>query len=374
MLELFDRPIVLAAWTVAVVLIFFGVGKFALRHERSKGVFGAALTFFLIMNGVALETGCTSQAVNRRDGPEAPTDAQIDSVRIEDAAPVPQTKTAPVAATDVPIPTEFLAEGRWTKFKSFWNKLDRVEPKRRPAASKVGPVPYGGAYTNTLTADEQKAYRAELASILGRPETELYRLVHSPAHRVADVSSDTLSPLAEILVRLSLRRIEHMGFDRHMVTRMMPPPSATFRGSLVDEIEQRIDSLLALRVAGTVDEEVFEAGLQKLQDDVYLFSTLALLDHRYWRFGPVPEKNAGEARPPGWIDQQGHRNALWYDPDAWIRGFEKAHQRSVETQRQAGPAKLPDELDRTYRAVEAQLSELKVLEPQLDALIEELER
>ena len=374
MTELFDRPIVLLAWTVAMVLLFFGVRRFTSGADRRSGLFKTALSFFLIMNGAAIGTGCTSRAANSGNPSGAPTDSQVSTAPVVDAAQVRATKVA--AVSDVQIPEDLAADGRWIRFESFWKRLDSVEPKQRPNRGEAGTPSFDHGYTNALTTEEQQALRVELAEILGRGVDDLHRLTATSTYRPVDSGSGRLAPLTEILVRLALRRIEHMGFDHHLMTRMMPPPSVSFQGVLVDEMEHRIDSLLKLRARRVLDEEAFGAGLQKLQDDVYLFSVLSVMDHRFGYLTPVPENSSAKARISRWRDENGARTPLWYDPAAWIRGFEQAHRQREEaqSQSQAGPSKTSAAVSESYRAVKARLAELERLEPRLDALIRELER
>jgi hypothetical protein len=336
MFDLWDRPLVLVAWIVATVLIAFGVRRLSMRRDATESTFGAALVFFLLLNGVAV-TGCSSRnacspapASVHATGDAAPRD----QVSRDEPAPPPAR-----IAQDVP---PHLAQGdRWERFSTLWRELDRVEP-RRPAAPGE-PQPFADLpYTNALEEEAIESYRKNIDAIMGFDVSRTS--FGDPARPLVEGAADA-DLVSLVLAQVAIARAEHMGFDRSMMTRMMPPRGVVRRRGVVHDMEMRIDDLLELSKRGAVDRAAFDAGLTKLQEDVYLWAVLSLVSSRV------------RAAP----------DETWSDPDALIRAFDEAAGAV-----QAGPDQA---LVRQHgEAIKARLVELRSVEARIDAAVAELER
>ena len=287
MQALLERPILAVAWVVAALLLALGIRR--LRASDRSGLFLTALSFFIALQGVA------------------PPGALA-----KDAKPAAER-------AKLPLPPEFTEGETWAKFKDLWRRLDAVAPKAVGDPGVVAP----GTYTMAVEPEQQEAFRIELAGILGIEPGELYQLqlLGPPQKAGVDLpEQQRLSILGRALAVLTLKRIEHMGMDRTMMMRMVPPPTLQFRGSVVEQIERRIDSLIALRAKEAVTEDELAVALTKLQDDVWVHSVLAVFDdYRLGYFGPLATIEAAAAIPDPtkpWGDQ-------WFDVEAWLRGFEQ---------------------------------------------------
>jgi hypothetical protein len=137
-----------------------------------------------------------------------------------------------------------------------------------------------------------------------------------------------------------------------MMTRMMPSRGMMFGEQLSDELEGRLDALVALREAGHVDDAEFARGLGALAQDVYLSTVIELVGRDVT---PAPA-DAPSAAPPD----------VERDAAAWVRGFEAQYARQ--------PLAIQATMHEQHKRVRAQLRTLDAVRPQLDALLRELER
>jgi len=339
---LLERPLLALAWVAAAVLITLGIRR--LRISDRRGLFLTALSFFIALQGVAPSVA-------------AATEPKGAGERVK-----------------LPLPPE-LSEGEtWATFKGLWRRLDAVTP--RPEGDPLA-VP-GGSYTMAIEPEQQEAFRGELAKVLGIPAGELHQLQLTGPPQKAGVErpKSQLSTLTRALALVTLKRIEHMGMDTTMMMRMVPPPTLQFRGSVTEQIERRIDSLLALRAKEAVTKAELEAALAKLQDDVWVHSLLAVFDdYRLGYFGPVPKPGVAAALP----DPTKRWDALWLDAAAWLRGFEQVcapkpapaeGQQAVEPQYGHKDAEV---LKAACRQAREGLEELQGIRADLATLVEDLE-
>ena len=313
---LLDRPILALAWLAAMVLLALGFRR--VRASGRSGLFLTAMSLFMAFQGATV--------------PDA-------------AAKDPKKVTG--KKTGLPVPSELRKGETWAQFKDLWQRLDAVVPRSASENPSLIPLDYSMA----VEPEQQEAFRKELAGILGVDPGQLFRIRFTgpPQKKGIAAPDEHLSTLGRALAVLTMKRIDHMGMDPTMMMRMVPPPTLQHRGSVVERIERRIDSLVALRAKGVVSGGEFEAALGTLQDDVWLHSLLAVFDdHRLGYFGPIGDPGA-----------QGQE---WINADAWIEGF-----KAVCSQ--------PDQeaLTEACRQVRERLDMLKGIRKDLAALIAELE-
>ncbi|MFH1531190.1 MAG: hypothetical protein ABIK09_10720 [Pseudomonadota bacterium] len=340
MSPLLERPLLALAWLVAMVILALGIRR--LRISDRRGLFLTALSFFVALQGAA--------------SPDAAAkDPKLTADRI-----------------NLPLPPELRDGETWTKFKDLWRRLDAVAPRAEGDPHRLA----SGTYTMAVEPEQQEVFRVELAGILGIQPGELYQLqLKGPPQKEGVERPDVqLSTLTQALAVVTLKRIEHMGMDRTMMMRMVPPPTLQFRGSVVEQIERRIDSLMALRAKEAVTETELKAALAKLQDDVWVHSLLAVFDdYRLGTFGPIAAPGAAAVLP----DPSQRWDALWFDATAWLRGFEQVcapRDEAVPTQQATGPGHRDKEtLKAACRQAREGLELLQGVRGDLAALVADLE-
>ncbi|MDH5493805.1 MAG: hypothetical protein OEY14_17780, partial [Myxococcales bacterium] len=170
-----------------------------------------------------------------------------------------------------------------------------------------------------------------------------------PSPRGPWFEAEGLDPLSELLIRFTHFRIESLGPNQALMTRMMPPRSTVFRDQLLDTLEGRLDALLRLRESGDVDAEAFARGLEAVADDIYLSSVIDVLG------------SLVEPRAEGADDTDFER-----DPAAWIRGFDAQYEQAQGSTR--------ERLGTQREQMRERLRKLDALRPGLRALLRELER
>lgn len=332
---LLDKPVVLLAWALACGLVLLGVRTAFLGPNPPKSLFFSALSFFLLLGGVAAG-GCSAPATS---GP-GPT-GQNETAGDADPGEEPIVSRPTKAGAALPLPPE-LAGNKWNAFKTLWRSLDRVDP---PATAK-GP---GGVYSMAITPDEQNLFRTKLAQTFGMDSSEQLAI------QVMPFEEGTLSPLSRVLATLALERIEHMGLDPAFLTRMMPPQSAQLHPLVIDDLEQRIDTLIELAEQDQIDSQTYRLGLQKVQNDAYLSAVLSLVERTGSYFSPVPTGSGSNADPQ-----------LRWSPEAWMDAFDQAHSK-------AGSSKAASpQVSQSHEVIKRRLAELKAVEPELAELIEDL--
>lgn len=368
-----DRIILVVAELIAVGLIIVFSRRFVLQTDKRNGLFKTSLALFVLLYGGA-GFGCTSR--NTVGGENAVGATNHTAAAESDDELNLASPTAPTKTSDVEIPASLAVEDRWPRFKALWRKLDRVEPMKSNDNGELVRS-FGGPYANALTDQEQKVYRADLASIVGLSESDLARFNwHSV--ETAEIGGVALDPITNILARLSLGRIDRMGVPHELMSRMMPPPTARYRRQVVVTLETRIDSLLNLTKRVDVEPELVAAALEKVQNDVYLSAVVDLMSH--YRFGylspqPVPPPSGEQAKAPQKSQvSSGVASEYWSEPSAWERGLEQAHKRNLENAKKSQSRVDVEDINRTYRDIREKLVELERLEPQLGALVAELER
>lgn len=368
-----DRVVLVIAELIAVGLIIVFSGRFVLQADKRSGLFKTALALFVLLYGGA-GIGCTSR--NTVGGENAVGATSHTAAPQSDDESIVALSTAPTKTADVSIPDSLAIDDRWPRFKALWQKLDRVEPKQRNDNTDLERS-FGGPYANALTAQEQDVYRAELASIVGLSVPDLARIDWHPVG-AAKNGGGAFDPLTAILARLSLGRIDRMGVPHELMSRMRPPPSARYGRQVVGTLESRIDSLLNLSKRADVEPELVSAALEKIQNDVYLSAVIELTGHyRYGYMSPAPVAPPSEKQtktPQKSQVSSGIASEYWSEPSAWARGLEQAHKRNLENAKSSKSSMNVDDINRIYRAVREKLAELERLEPQLDALVAELER
>ena len=339
MQALLERPLLALAWVVAAVLLAVGIRRLKISDRR--GLFLTALSFFVALQGVAPTAGVAKDP--------KPAGARV----------------------KLPLPPELRGAEAWTKFKDLWRRLDAVAPK---SASD----PLLSTYSMAIEPEQQEALRVELAGILGMAPGDLYQLqLKGPPQKAGiEVPGIPLSTLTRALAVVTLKRIEHMGMDRTMMMRMVPPPTLQFRGSVVEQIERRIDGLIALRAKDAVTAADLKVALRKLQDDVWLHSVLAVFDdYRLGYFGPVAA-TGGDRNLPDPFEARGEE---WSDAASWLRGFERVCKpRDAAPQAQQATEALPGHRDAEVlkaacRQARKGLEELQGIRADLDALVADLE-
>jgi hypothetical protein len=339
---LLERPLLAVAWVLAGVLLALGIRR--LRISDRRGLFLTALSFFVALQGVA------PSAAAAKD-PKAAGD------RVE-----------------LPLPPE-LSEGvRWAQFKDLWKRLGAVTPRAKGDPLAVA----DGTYTMAIEPEQQEAFRKDLAAALGIPAGDLHalQLMGPPQKAGVERPTSQLTTLTRALALVTLKRIEHMGMDPTMMMRMVPPPTLQFRGSVAEQIERRVDSLMALRAKEAVTDAELKAALTKLQNDVWVHSVIAVFDdYRLGYFSPLPKPGADALLP----DPSKRWDALWFDAAAWLRGFEQVcapKPPEAEGQQAAEPQyghKDAEVLRGACRQARKGLEELQGIRADLAALVADLE-
>lgn len=341
--SLIERPIILFAWIVAGILVLVGVRKFALHPERKAGLFSTSLAFFLILSGVALESGCSNSTGSTPATADSATQTSTGEDPIQQS-PVEQTQHIEDTKTQksLPIP-ELLAQGdRWQRFRQFWQKLDRVEPKSQ------------GSYLFSIDREQKLSFDNELASIFGLPKEKLRHIA---------LRGDQIDFLSNVLLKVSLHRIDRMFIDPTMMTRMMPPPPLPIESTpnrAILEMEQRIDSLQKLSESGNVSPEALQSSLEKIQKNVYLFSLLRLTSGYHSQLS---------IKAPAKAVKSEYQNAL-NDPDAWILEIEKSKNKRAKHQ---SPFDR-NTMEENYKNLMENIEKLRQNKARLDLLIADLER
>ncbi len=338
---LLERPLLALAWVAAAIVLALGIRR--IRVSDRRGLFLTALSVFVALQGVAPSTAAAKD-------PKAAGD------RVK-----------------LPLPPELREGETWAKFKDLWRRLDAVSPRVEGDPLMVA----AGTYSMAIEPEQQETFRVELAGILGIKAGELYQLQLKgpPQKKGVDAPDVRLSTLSRALAVVALKRIEHMGMDRTMMMRMVPPPTLQFRGSVAEQIERRIDSLMALRAKEAVTAKELKAALVKLQDDVWVHSVLAVFDdYRFGYFGPVPKPGVAEVLP----DPTKPGDDFRYDADAWIRGFEQvcAPRDEEPAAQQAMPApghRDPKIRQEACRQARESLEMLQGIRGDLAALVADLE-
>ncbi len=143
-------------------------------------------------------------------------------------------------------------------------------------------------------------------------------------------------------------------------------------------MESRIDSLLNLTKRADVEPELVNAALEKIRNDVYLSAVLGLVQHYRFDYvspSPVAPPSGKQAKAPQRSSASlGLPGPHWSEPSAWVQGLEQARERNIKYAKSSKSAMNVEDINRTYRGVREKLDELERLEPQLDALVSELER
>lgn len=219
--------------------------------------------------------------------------------------------------------------------------------------------------------------------------------------------------------------------DRTMMTRMLQPVSVMFKGKLLEDLEKRIDALLILRKKGVIRGEEFSTAIRAIRNDIYLNTVLASFNiNRLDMFYPVGNSAAARLRdasrlisttpatkpvlrtrmamlPIKKIDpitetdkkvaeinrriktlkalrkkntikdteykmslallQRERRDLIYFDPDAWIRGFKLSLSKTVP-QQQSASKKRSIHPHSTLNAIK----KLKQSKPRIDATVTKL--
>jgi hypothetical protein len=393
--------IVAAAFIVATVLLCLGIRRLGLDRQKCPSLFSMAIMFFLMAYGTA------PAAPPGKGEAAAPTTLQATkATRVKDNS------------TASKLPPELASPKKWAEFKALWNKLNAVNPKPatdQPNARK--------SYSRTITAQQAQAWQKELAHCLGMENiNQVYtsitrtRLNLGGAKWTGNANVKVLSVPSLVLANIVRARVQYMQRGLPMMTcRMAPTPSMRFKDTLLlEDIEKRIDILNVLRKKGIVGDEFITAH-RTLQNDIYLHAVLTTFDGSGWyRVEPVAEparrpvtmttarmampapkpptdmqkklgiiklrieklktlKEDGKIKDPEYATamnklQQEKRDLVRFDPEAWIRGYEKFV--TAQQSRQQG---VKAEVQQKYLRTTKTLNKLKEAQSQINNVVTKLE-
>ncbi len=252
----------------------------------------------------------------------------------------------------------FRTQKRWLAIRNLWKKLDALTPR-----GEMG-------YMNTLEWEQQQALIKEAEQIFGYP----WEKINDPAQ------AGKINPLEKAIYSLLRERIDEYGTPYDMMTRMMPPPSSTYRHTLVSDLERQTDLLLDLKKSGKLKSPEFQSALSRLQQDVTVFAVLDILQqHNRGRYHFEPRDKQLMFLETGLSTDQIIRS--------WIAGYEDSFQKSLAYYKEelAKPAnQSPEEQERlldyqkelqTYHdQVLQELKELDTLTADLDAFLNEVRK
>lgn len=380
--------IVAAALVTALIMLIFGVERRLPQWLRSRGKFTAAVIFFL-----ALFYGA------------AP--GEIPPVAAESNNALSGRDCRPAESH---IPTELAETQKWAAFKALWRKLDAVEPNQ--GTKGEGSFLAGVRSYGTISDEQAAQWQKELANLFGYQDVSaLWRarkafiagILGEPEDRAG--RSPGLSHLGFILARICDNRITELSHPYPLsLTRMVPAPARTGVSKVMLDLEQQIDVLLKLNRKGAIGDEEAIAALGNIQRDVYLSAVLKLLeDCAGWpvvyRVVPVTKAEAGKETEAELLYRRTldpEMNETFFDPEAWVRGYERGLDAALAAQKQKiseareasggqekGPAPEASRehllqalanMEKRGAAVKAELKRLKEIRPRLNRLLADLER
>jgi len=354
------------AFIAAILLICLGKRQLARPGGKKQlSLFSLALTFFLAAYG----TSASDAAAQEKET------AQV-------RATVPRKTDLKKKLALRKLPPELSSPKRWAEFKALWVEINAVKPN--PKKSKTRSFAEKQPYACTITSNQAAKWRKQLANCMGMMEDNEIRTAISRTcvelgggEWKGGNNTKKLSAPAMTLASLTRDRITYLAIgDTSRATRMLPTTRMRFNPTLLEDLEKRIDTLVALRKKGKIKDKEFKTALQAVQNDAYLHGLLTVMDHPRRRyFVPQPytavpeisatarmklpvlspktnaEKNYArvqmrisklkQLKKDGKIKdaeykktltslQQKAKDVLYFDPDAWIRGLWQAREKNLQ--------------------------------------------
>ncbi|MBD3369086.1 hypothetical protein GF402_01830 [Candidatus Fermentibacteria bacterium] len=239
-----------------------------------------------------------------------------------------------------------MATPTWGKLVSLWRDLDDLSP----------PDSMNSYYGYTSIVDYTKG--DSLQAVLVEHREELIR--------TADRLGCSTKAL-RLVLDLTAIRVERLSrMDPMMMTRMAPPWTAMERSSSLNELELRIDTLLALYRSDAVSSEEVSRCMQGIFEKAVLWTVLEEIDTSYMADNWFYSFRYGYPRPGG----------TEKDPvETVIAAVEQHHDAMLDSLEKYGNEQPPDWIasePEQYERFKAGLGDLQKALPELRLLLSDL--
>lgn len=308
-------------------MIIFGVKKLNKKSIKKYGFFASILLLALNLTGCKLIPN--EIPIDQNEASEKPDIIKPGSERL-----------AKLNALDT-----------WTKFKTFWKKLDNISPKEKNISGNNDTGKIFGEYSNSIDQAEISSLNAEMNETLKNLEM---------------ISNENLISKKEItlLNNICRERFQYMTWGlSSMVTRMAPSYFSVNRDESIKDLERKIDILLMLKKNNIINEKEFTQALENIQKDIEIFAVLDSIDSggSYYYSSYKYGRTADISRPI----------------ESYINDFEKTYleyQELMKSQNTKETLADKESMEQRYRTIKKDIEETKAIFPLLRELIADLEQ
>lgn len=252
----------------------------------------------------------------------------------------------------------------WEKLKTFWRKLNSVEPGKESES---------GRYTDSIEIEEAEELRQEMSEIFGYKNYDNFRgeILYDVVGETETSSRTGVKKLVlenkilplemKILAKICSERLDYLTMGpSSMVTRMMISETVIEKENSIAGLEHKIDILIELRNNSKVSKDEFEMALDNIQNEIETFLILDAIKSNYlsiyeYSYGNIENFNEDRA-----IEE-------------YIAVFEQHYLDYKNDEDESFYSRYSDdEVDKMYLKTKNKIEEIKKVLPELRELIADL--
>ena len=232
----------------------------------------------------------------------------------------------------------------WKRFKIWWRRIGRINPKGKRKGGLFSSAPYA----MSISTEQYKVFSADLKAYIrglefaGLPTTE-----------------------AKLLRYMLMERLSNLRMGpRSMFTRMMPSPNTIEKEKSLQRLEKNIDLLIRLRRQGKINSREFRKSLKRVKQDIILISVYRIVAETYGRFWFLSRKPAGRYKQKDLITRQ-----LKLIEEHILR-----YRKRIHSNPRIYSKKTVRQLERKFKKTQLELNRIRMVIPNLLAMIDNLEK